>query len=357
VIAIVSPGDNLPRMTTKPEKPPVDPELRRRVQELIAFKGGGYNEESVTDIIENALKLLTDVKDTGDVRVIQTAVRELRYAYRLFAPYSHSRKVTMFGSARTAPTKQEYQHALEFGRKMAAAGFMVITGAGPGIMQAGHEGAGPENSFGVNIRLPWEQAANPVIREDKKLVTFKYFFTRKLIFIRHSDAIALFPGGFGTMDEGYEALTLMQTGKSQLMPLVLIDRPGGTYWKTWDKHVREHLLRDQLISPDDLNLYRITDDTDEAVRLITRFYRNFHSSRFVKDLFVIRLKHAPTDTALEAMNEDFADIIVGSPIRRIEATPEEQEDTDHLELPRIAFGFNRRDYGRLRQLVDVLNGL
>jgi uncharacterized protein (TIGR00730 family) len=344
-------------MPTKPEKPPPDPELRRRVQELIAFKGGGHNEEAVADIIENALKLLTDVKDTGDVRVIQTAVRELRYAYRLFAPYAGTRKVTIFGSARTAPNKMEYQQALEFGQKIAAAGFMVITGAGPGIMQAGHEGAGPEMSFGVNIRLPWEQTANPVIREDKKLVTFKYFFTRKLIFIRHSDAIALFPGGFGTMDEGYEALTLMQTGKSQLMPLVLVDRPGGTYWKTWDKHVREHLLRDQLISQDDLNLYRITDNADEAVKTITRFYRNFHSSRFVKDLFVIRLKHAPTDTAIEAMNEDFGDIITGPPIRRIEATPEEREDTDYIEMPRIGFGFNRRDYGRLRQLVDTLNGL
>ena len=342
-------------MTNKPEKPPVDPELRRRVQELIAFKGGGDNEEAVADIIENALKLLKDVRDTGDVRVIQTAVRELRYAYRLFAPYAKTRKVTIFGSARTAQNKMEYQQASEFARKIADAGFMIITGAGPGIMQAGHEGAGPERSFGVNIRLPWEQAANPVIREDKKLVTFKYFFTRKLIFIRHSDAIALFPGGFGTMDEGYEALTLIQTGKSQLMPLVLIDRPGGTYWKTWDKHVREHLLRDQLVSPDDLNLYRITDDTDEAVRIVTRFYRNFHSSRFVKDLFIIRLKHAPTEPALEAMNEDFADIITGPPIKRIEATPEEREDTDHIEMPRIAFGFNRRDYGRLRQLIDVLN--
>jgi hypothetical protein len=159
------------------------------------------------------------------------------------------------------------------------------------------------------------------------------------------------------MDEGYEALTLMQTGKSQLMPLVLVDRPGGTYWKTWDKHIREHLLRDQLISPDDLNLYRITDDTDEAVRIITRFYRNFHSSRFVKDLFVIRLKHAPTPSAIEAMNEDFADIIVGPAIAAIEPTPEETEDNDNVELPRIAFGFNRRDYGRLRQLYDVLNAL
>lgn len=341
----------------KPDKPPVDPELRRRVEELIAFKGGGYNEDAVADIIENGLKLLADVKDTGDVRVIQTALRELRYAFRLFAPYAKIRKVTMFGSARIEPDKREYQQAVEFGRKIVQAGFMVITGAGPGIMQAGHEGAGPEKSFGVNIRLPWEQAANPIIREDKKLVTFKYFFTRKLIFIRHSDAIVLFPGGFGTMDEGYEALTLMQTGKSQLMPLVLVDRPGGTYWKTWDKHVREHLLRDELIAPDDLDLYRITDDTDEAVKIITRFYRNFHSTRFVKDLFIIRLKHAPTDSAIEAMNEDFADIIIGPPIKRIEPTSEEREDKDQLDLQRIAFGFNRRDYGRLRQLIDVLNSL
>lgn len=341
----------------KTEKPPVDVELRRRIQELIDYKGGGHNQESVADIIESALKLLTDVKDSGNVRVIKTAIRELRYAFRLFAPYDHARKVTIFGSARTQPTRMEYQQAVEFGRKIAEAGFMVITGAGGGIMQAGHEGAGPEKSFGANIRLPWEQSANPVIREDKKLITFKYFFTRKLIFIRHSDAIVLFPGGFGTMDEGYEALTLMQTGKSQLMPLVLVDRPGGTYWKTWDKHVREHLLRDQLISPDDLNLYHITDDTDQAVRIITRFYRNFHSTRFVKDLFVIRLKHAPSESAIQALNEDFSDIVIGPEIKRIEPTAEELADDDHVNLPRIGFGFNRRDYGRLRQLIDVLNRL
>ena len=341
----------------KAEKPPTDPELKRRIQELIDYRGGGHNPDSVADIIENALKLLKDVKDSGDVRVIQTALRELRFAFKLFAPYGHVRKVTMFGSARTQPSRPEYQQALKFSRKIAEAGFMVITGAGPGIMQAGHEGASPEKSFGVNIRLPWEQSANPVIREDKKLVTFKYFFTRKLIFIRHSDAIALFPGGFGTMDEGYEALTLMQTGKSQLMPLVLIDRPGGTYWKTWDKHVREHLLRDELISPDDLNLYQITDDIDQAVKIITRFYRNFHSSRFVKELFVIRLRHAPSDSALDAMNEDFGDINTGPPIKRIKVPPEELADDDQVDLPRIAFLFNRKDYGRLRQLIDVLNSV
>jgi len=339
----------------KREKPPADPELERRIAELIAYKGGGHNEDLVEDILENGLKLLNDVEDRGDVKVIQTALRELRYAFRLFAPYADKRKVTIFGSARMESNRVEYQQALEFARKMADAGFMVITGAGPGIMQAGHEGAGPERSFGANIRLPWEQAANPVIARDKKLITFKYFFTRKLIFLRHSDAIVLFPGGFGTLDEGYEALTLMQTGKSRLMPLVLVDRPGGTYWKTWDKNIREHLLRDELISPHDLYLYQYTDNADEAVKWITRFYRNYHSSRFVNDLFVIRLQRAPSPAAAAGLNDDFADIISGQKIEIIDPTPEEREDQDCLGLARIAFGFNRRDYGRLRQMIEALN--
>ncbi len=337
------------------DKAPVDPELRRRIQELITYKGGGHNADLVTDVIENALKLMTDVEARGDVRVIQTAVRELRYAFKLFAPHAHVRKVTMFGSARTLPTKAEYLQAVEFAKKIADQGWMVITGAGPGIMQAGHEGAGPERSFGANIRLPWEQSANPIISNDKKLITFKYFFTRKLTFLRHSDAIVLFPGGFGTMDEGYEALTLMQTGKSRMMPLVLMDRPGGAYWKTWDKHIREHLLRNLFISPDDLDLYHICDEADEAVKYITRFYRNYHSMRFVHELLVIRLNHIPSSHAIDSMNEDFADIISGEKIRSIEPTPEEREDDQHLDLPRIAFGFNRREYGRLRQLINVLN--
>ncbi|MGH8022621.1 MAG: LOG family protein, partial [Limisphaerales bacterium] len=246
----------------KKTRPAADPEVQRRIQELIQFKGGGSNEQDVADIIENALKLLTDVRDSGDVRIIKNALRELRYAFRLFAPSIGKRKVTIFGSARVPADAPEYQQAVEFGRKICKAGYMVITGAGSGIMQAGHEGAGPAKSFGVNIRLPWEQAANPVIAEDKKLVTFRYFFTRKLIFIRHSDALVLFPGGFGTFDEGYEALTLMQTGKSQIMPLVLVDRPGGVFWKTWDADVRSQLLKAQLISPEDTHLYQITDSVD-----------------------------------------------------------------------------------------------
>lgn len=340
----------------RPERPPADPELRRRINDLIAYKGGGHNPDLVADIIESALKLLTDVEDRGDVRVIQTAVRELRYAFRLFEPYAAARKVTIFGSARTQPNQVEYQQAVEFARKMAEAGFMVITGAGPGIMQAGHEGAGPERSFGANIRLPWEQTANPVIAQDKKLITFKYFFTRKLTFLRNSDALALFPGGFGTLDEGYEALTLMQTGKGRLRPLVLIDKPGGTYWKTWDKTLREHLLRNRLISPEDLGLYTIADTVDDAVKCITRFYRNYHSTRFVREMLVIRLQRAPSEGTLAALNADFADIIEGQPITVANAFPDEVEDNDVPQLARIAFGFDRRSYGRLRQLIDALNG-
>jgi uncharacterized protein (TIGR00730 family) len=332
-------------------------ELKRRIDELIQFQGGGANRDLVGDIIGDVLGLLEDVKHRGDVRVIQTAVRELHGAFRLFTPYAGVRKVTIFGSARLTRARIEYQQAVEFGRKIAAAGFMVITGAGPGIMQAGHEGAGPDKSFGVNIRLPWEQNPNPIIERNQKLIHCKYFFTRKLIFLRHADALALFPGGFGTLDEGYEALTLMQTGKSRLMPLVLIDRPGGTYWKTWHTQVREHLLRNQLISEEDLNFFQITDRVDEAVQWITRFYRNFHSLRFVKDRLVIRLQNAPSTSALRALNTDFADLIAGAPIQCIQPTPDEREEEDCVHLPRIALGFNRRQWGRLRQMIDVLNGL
>lgn len=340
------------------EKAKVDPLLRAQVADLIRTAGGGHNPDLVEDIVLNALKLLQDVEHRGDVRVIQTALREMRYAFKMFAPYTETRKVTIFGSARTLPDSADYQQAVDFARRIVQAGFMVITGAGGGIMHAGHEGAGAEMSFGANIRLPWEQAANPVMARDRKLITFKYFFTRKLTFIRQSDALVLFPGGFGTMDEGYEALTLMQTGKSQLMPLVLVESPGGTYWKDWDAHLRAQLLGNQLISPDDLHLYQITDRPEQAVEWITRFYRNFHSLRWVRDLLVIRLqsaRSAPSENAVAAWNERFSDIITGEKIHFTPPLPEEVEDDDRLHLPRLAFGFDRRQYGRLRQLIDDLN--
>jgi len=339
------------------ERPSVSPGLRRKIEELIQAQGGGYNEEIVVDVIENALKLLKDVKHRGDARVIQTTLRELRYAFRVFAPYSEQRKITIFGSARTRPGTSEYRLAVETGRLAAEAGFMIITGAGPGIMQAGHEGAGPEMSFGVSIRLPWEPSANPVIDKDSKHIAFKYFFTRKLTFLRHSDAIVLFPGGFGTLDEGFEALTLMQTGKSRLMPLVLLEKPGGTYWTMWQAQVRDHLLRSELISNEDLNLFQIAETAEQAIKMVQRFYRNYHSTRYVRDLTVLRLQHTPTASSIAALNEDFRDIITGEPVRVTGPTPEELEDGDHVGLPRISFGFNRRNYGRLRLLIDTVNGL
>jgi uncharacterized protein (TIGR00730 family) len=336
---------------------PVDPELQRRIQELIVYKGGGHNQDLVADIILNALKLLTDVEDRGDVRLIRTAVRELRYAFRLFKPYAEKRKVTIFGSARTKIGGTGVQTGGGLRTPDGRCRLDDHHGGRPGIMRAGHEGAGLENSFGASIRLPWEEGTNPIMQGDKKLITFKYFFTRKLTFVRHADAIALFPGGFGTMDEGYEALTLMQTGKTRLRPLVLINPPSSAYWRTWDKHIREHLLRGGLISPPDLNLYYITDSAEDAVKHISRFYRNYHSMRSVADKLVIRLKHAPSPSAIAALNEDFEDIITGEPICAIEPMPEEQDEVATLNLQRIAFGFNRKDYGRLRHLINVLNTL
>jgi uncharacterized protein (TIGR00730 family) len=341
-----------------PTQRAITPEVRSRIDELIAAHSGLQhpNSDLVADVIQSALKMLGDVQDRGDARLMATAIRELRYSFRLFEPYAHRRKVAIFGSARTQPGRDEHRLAVMLGRQLADAGYMVITGAGAGIMHAGHEGAGLENSFGLNIRLPWEQGANPVILGDKKLITFRYFFTRKLMFIRQSDAIVLFPGGFGTLDEGYEALTLMQTGKAKLRPLLLVDRSGGTYWKSFDRYVREHLLGNGLISPDDTFLYQLTDRSEEAVQIINRFYRNFHSTRFVREWFVIRLKRAPSDAAIEGLNQDFNEIMEpDGRLRAVNPFPEEIEDRDGLDLQRVAFRFDRRQYGRLKQLIDVLN--
>jgi uncharacterized protein (TIGR00730 family) len=279
----------------------------------------------------------------------------LRYAFRLFAPYARIRKVTIFGSARTQSDKPEYQQAVDFGRKIAKAGFMVITGAGPGIMQAGHEGAGPEMSFGANIRLPWEQSANPIILNDKKLVSFKYFFTRKLVFIKEADAIVLFPGGFGTHDEGFESLTLVQTGKSRPMPIVFLDAPRGTYWKTWKRYVEDHLLRRGLISPEDMGLFMVTDNIDDAVAEIKTFYRVYHSSRYVGDHFVIRLNALLAAPLVDELNRDFADILKEGVFEVVGALPEEEGEPEIAHLPRLVFRFNRLSFGRLRAMIDRIN--
>ncbi len=276
-------------------------------------------------------------------------------AFRVFRPYRGARKVTFFGSARTRPDDPLYLQARRLAERLAAQEWMVVTGAGPGIMAAGMEGAGRERSLGVNIRLPHEEGANPFIAQDPKLVEMRYFFTRKLMLIKESDGYAVLPGGFGTLDEAFELLTLLQTGKAQPAPLVLLDMPDGSYWAGWESFLDDQVLQRGLIAPEDRSLYRVTADVEEAVEEIFGFYRNYHSIRWVGDLLVLRLRHAPGRRQLEELNTSFADIVADGTIRPTKPLGPERSGQDHLELPRICLRFDRIHYGRLRQLIDRLN--
>jgi len=312
-------------------------------------------EQLVQQLKETADKLIRDAANRGDVKLLSTALKELRYAFKVFAPYRRRRKVTIFGSARLSAEHPAYRQAVAFSRRVAEAGFMVVTGAASGIMEAGHVGAGRENSIGVNILLPFEQEANPVIAGDRKLMHLKYFFTRKLLFVKESDAIALFPGGFGTQDEGFEVLTLIQTGKSHLFPIIMVDEPGGDYWWRWQTYVRDVLLARDLISPADLALYRITDSVDEATEEIFRFYRVYHSMRYVKGGLVLRLRKPIGEPLLEKLRTEFADIVESGTFELSGALPEEANDVHVADLPRLRFRFDRKSLGRLRMLVDLIN--
>jgi uncharacterized protein (TIGR00730 family) len=316
-----------------------------------AVEGADY----VRQIVGTAMRLVRDKTDLGDLKLINNAFKELRHSLYVFHPFEQIRKVAVFGSARIPTDDPAWEAAREFAERITSQGWMVITGAGPGIMAAAQGGAGRKRSFGVNIRLPFEQTANQFIAGDRKLINFRYFFTRKVMFVKESHAIVLFPGGFGTHDEGFEALTLVQTGKSEILPLVFIDRPGGTYWKDWEHYVETHLLADGLISPADCHLYKVTDRVDEAVQEILNFYSNYHSSRYVRDRFVIRVRRAPGPEAMDRLNEEFRDILTGG---KIEVSPPLAEEGDQSpELARVLLRFNRRDSGRLRQLIDALNRL
>jgi uncharacterized protein (TIGR00730 family) len=336
---------------------PRNGEVGELIHKLVEGAGGSPHTEFLQEMIQTILRLAQDHADRGDIKILNVALRELVQAFRMFAPYRGIRKVTMFGSARTTEDQPEYQQALNFAHEISRQGWMVITGAGDGIMKAGQGGAGRERSFGVNIRLPFEQPANEFIQNDSKLLTFKYFFTRKLIFVKEADAITLFPGGFGTLDETFELLTLIQTGKSNPLPVVCVDRPGGDYWRTWDGYVREVLVARGLISPADVSLYRVTDSVETAIAEITGFYRNYHSSRYVGDRLVIRLQHAPTGSELVRLNGEFRDILVDGALTVSPVLPEETNDHAIAHLPRLTLHFNRRDIGRLRQLIDALNQL
>jgi hypothetical protein len=333
--------------------------LEARIKGLVASVGRQdadvhRDDDLVEEIIGTALKLVKDNTDRGDVKLMNTALKELRYSYLVFNPYTSHKKVAVYGSARTGPNDPNYLLAEEFGRRMAEdLGWMVITGAGPGIMEAANKGAGTEASFGVNIRLPFESGANQYLSPGK-VINFKYFFTRKVQFVKESHAFALFPGGFGTMDEAFELLTLVQTGKSSLHPIVMIDSEGTGYWDAWHA-LCQVLLAQGMISPHDSNLYKVTTDINEAIDEIRTFYSVFHSERYVDGKLVIRLNHEIPDELVARLSKDYTDIIVRGSIEKIETTEAERRSDDVIDLPRISFVFDRRGFGRLRGLVDELN--
>lgn len=332
-----------------------DHQLLENLDRIVGEHGGDPGSASgkrVREIMHTAVKLIRDGADLGELKLISRSVKEMRYALKIFRDYREVRKVSIFGSARTPETDPAYQAALDFSRIMAGAGWMVITGAGDGIMRAGHGGAGREASFGVGIRLPFETNANDVIAGDAKLVTFRYFFTRKLMFMWQGHAVVLFPGGFGTHDEGFEALTLVQTGKAPMMPIVMVDRPGGTYWQEWDHYVKRQLLAARMISEEDLSLYYVARDPADAAAHLLGFYRNYHSQRFVQDALVLRVLRPLTGEQLGQLNDEFAGLVKSGRIEQGGPLPGERE---HRGLPRLWFVHTKRDYGKVRQLIDRIN--
>ena len=341
--------EKLPRYRTG------DAELDQAVADLVDRLGVGRNEDLVFELVTSALRLGLDGASRGDLKVANNSLKELRYAFQVFAPYRAARKASIFGSARTLPDDPLYDQARRLASALAERNWMIITGAGPGIMTAGIEGAGVENAFGVTIRLPFEATTSEFLAGDPKLVNFRYFFTRKLTFVKESDGFALLPGGYGTLDEAFETLTLIQTGKAQPAPIVLLDVPGGTYWHRWLEFVEAELEQRHWISPEDLKLVLVTDDVDVAVEELTGFYANYHSMRFVEGNLVLRMQHAPDDEQLAALNDVFAAIVVKDRIERAPATKIEIRDKDFPELDRVIFRFDRRSWARLRELIDALN--
>jgi len=300
-------------------------------------------------------RLAEDGADRGDIKILARALRELRHSFRVLSEHKGVRKVTVFGSARSLPESPSYRQAVEFGREMAGKGWMVVTGGGEGIMEAAHVGAGQDLAMGINILLPFEQGPNRIIASDPKLIHVKYFFTRKLLFVKESDGVALFPGGFGTLDEAFEVLTLLQTGKGMLFPIVLLDEPGGNYWRIWREFVEGHLLRRGLISPEDLSLFRVTDTVEEAVEEILGFYRNYHSMRYVGKELVIRISRPLPRHAQSRVRRDFSDLLAAGSFRTGSSLPDEENEPHLAALPRLIFRFNRKHFGRLRMLIDFLN--
>jgi uncharacterized protein (TIGR00730 family) len=348
-----APGDADPPVADA--DPPTEDAFERLVEELSVSPSSRAQRNLYRSMLSTVRELARENTDVIDLKIADAALAEMSEAFRVFRPFRAIKKMTIFGSARTAPDDPAYAHTRNLARSMAAAEWMVVTGAGPGIMAAGMEGAGTDRSIGVNIRLPFEGPANTFIAQDPKLVEMRYFFTRKLMLIKESDGYAVLPGGFGTLDEAFELLTLLQTGKAAPAPVVLLDIPGGNYWVDWDQFVERAVAIRGLISEEDRSLFTITDDVDVATEELTGFYRNYQSSRWVGDLLVLRMLVAPSAPELAEINRRFGDVVAGGVIRPSKPLPPERAGNDHLDQARLALRFDKFHYGRLRQLIDALN--
>ena len=325
------------------------------IDKIVSKSGSAETEHVRREILTTAVKFGKESSDKGDLKLVNNALKELRYSFRVFAPYRDVKKVIIFGSARVNEASDEYKMAEEFSKKMTDKGYMIVTGGGPGIMEAGNRGAKPGQDFALNIRLPFEQKPNPYVDEKEKLINFKYFFTRKLIFVKETDATVLFPGGFGTNDEGFEMLTLIQTGKSKPRPVVLMEPEGSAYWGGWRNFIKKDLVGNGFAKNEDLNFAYLTNNVDEAVKYIMDFYKVYHSIRYVLGLTVIRINKKLTDKTMDFINREFKDILTEGEITLSTATREEVEKGEYPQLPRLIMNFNLRDYGRLYELIGAIN--
>jgi len=330
-------------------------EIDKLIDRLVSAAGGISHAHLVRELIISSLKIGQENAYLPDLKLINRTLREMRYTARVFGPYRNRKKVTIFGSARTRPEEPIYQTCIRFSRLLAAHNWMIITGGGPGIMHAGNEGAGSENSFAVNIKLPFEQSANPVMQNTSRLVTYKYFFNRKVAFVKEADAVAVFPGGFGTLDEAMEVFTLVQTGKTSPKPLVLVDDEDG-FWEQFFDFVKEQLLAKGLISGEDFSIFTITKDEQEAAAVIEGFYKNYHSIRFYDDLAVVRLTKELQPHQLDILEQEFPKLILqGGRIVCCEALDCEDDEPELVLLPRISFPFNHFHYGLLIAFINRIN--
>lgn len=325
------------------------------ISELAAKAGFPETKHLLREILTTVVKLGMESNDKGDLKLVNNALKELRYSFKIFSPYRNVKKAIIFGSARAKNTSPEYKMAEEFARKLTEKNYMIVTGGGSGVMEGGNKGARGGKEFALNIHLPFEQKPNPYIYEKEKIINFKYFFTRKLIFMKETDATTLFPGGFGTHDEGFEALTLIQTGKSKPRPIVMMEPKGSTYWASWKRFINNEFVKNGYIDKEDFNLFYISKNVDDAIKYIEDFYKIYHSIRYISGLTVLRLNKSLSDKTIKLINKEFKDILTSGEIRLSGPIKEEVQRGEYPDLPRLVMHFNLRDYGRLCKMIRIIN--